>query len=162
MTIHDDRITERLDQIESSLPSIPSKAVALARAATRRSNDIVIAVRDEVDTRSGTIRSAISTASRTTAGQARSAALRSTKFVRAAIAETTGQAVAQTEHVVDAIEAETEQLLDTATAAVDPAPHKPGSLEDLTKDELYTRAQARDVQGRAGMNKAQLLAALRA
>lgn len=40
-------------------------------------------------------------------------------------------------------------------------PARPGSLEDLTKDELYARAQDADIPGRSEMSKDQLIAALR-
>jgi hypothetical protein len=35
-------------------------------------------------------------------------------------------------------------------------------LHDLTRDELYERAQAADIQGRSGMSKDELIEALRA
>jgi hypothetical protein len=38
----------------------------------------------------------------------------------------------------------------------------PQNLEDLTRDELYARAQAADIPGRSEMSKADLVAALRA
>jgi hypothetical protein len=38
----------------------------------------------------------------------------------------------------------------------------PHNLEELTKDELYARAQAADISGRSEMSKEQLVAALRA
>jgi hypothetical protein len=38
----------------------------------------------------------------------------------------------------------------------------PRNLEDLTKDELYARAQAAEIPGRSEMSKEQLVAALRA
>jgi len=39
---------------------------------------------------------------------------------------------------------------------------QPSSLEDLTKEELYARAQDADVPGRSEMSKEQLISALRA
>jgi hypothetical protein len=41
-------------------------------------------------------------------------------------------------------------------------PARPHSLEDLTKDELYARAQEADIPGRSEMSKEQLISALRA
>jgi hypothetical protein len=38
----------------------------------------------------------------------------------------------------------------------------PGTLEDLTREELYARAQAADIPGRSEMSKQQLVEALRA
>ena len=39
---------------------------------------------------------------------------------------------------------------------------RPRGLEDLTKEELYVRAQEADIPGRSEMSKEQLVAALRA
>jgi hypothetical protein len=38
---------------------------------------------------------------------------------------------------------------------------RPGSLDDLTKEELYARAQEADISGRSEMSKDELVAALR-
>ena len=38
---------------------------------------------------------------------------------------------------------------------------QPSSLEDLTKEELYQRAQEADIPGRSEMSKDELIAALR-
>lgn len=43
-----------------------------------------------------------------------------------------------------------------------PAGRRTQSLEDMTKDELYARAQAAEIPGRSEMSKDQLVAALRA
>jgi hypothetical protein len=40
-------------------------------------------------------------------------------------------------------------------------PSRPGSLDDLSKDELYARAQDADIPGRSEMSKDELIAALR-
>jgi len=53
-------------------------------------------------------------------------------------------------------------------AAEHPAPspsgdsRRPGSLDDLTKEELYVRAQEADIPGRSEMSKEELIDALRA
>lgn len=43
----------------------------------------------------------------------------------------------------------------------EPTPARPGSLESLTKEELYARAQEADVPGRSEMSKDELISALR-
>ena len=55
-----------------------------------------------------------------------------------------------------------QHLHDIATAAI-PRRDKsrPGTLEDLTKEELYARAQEADIPGRSDMSKEELVAALR-
>lgn len=46
--------------------------------------------------------------------------------------------------------------------ASDDSPTRPHSLEDLTREELYARAQGADIPGRSEMSKEQLVEALRA
>lgn len=203
--ITQDRLTERLDELEESLPGIASKTVAFGRATTRRTTSIASAIIGEVTGRVDTVVHSIGTAGRTTAGQATSVAERSAKSARDGasevtgqarsaaarsvkttkegarqvkgqadsavrrsattiddgVAEVSGQARAQGARVADVVEDETEALLDDATDAVDPAVRNVSSLEDLTKAELYSRAQDRDLDGRASMSKAELIAALR-
>ena len=61
-------------------------------------------------------------------------------------------------------------LLGAASASAAPVLRKrlsrpsgaPRNLEELTKDELYARAQAAEIPGRSEMSKDQLVAALRA
>jgi hypothetical protein len=47
------------------------------------------------------------------------------------------------------------------SAATPQANTGPRSLDDLTKDELYQRAQEADIPGRSEMTKDELVAALR-
>jgi hypothetical protein len=129
-----EKLTTRLDDLETSLPRIPSAALSACRAATRRATAIATSAYDKVGPRFETIGSRVGTAVRTAAGQARSA---------------TGRSV------------ETVGLLDDATKSVDPKTMNPASLTDLSKDELYERAQSADIEGRSTMSKAQLITALR-
>jgi hypothetical protein len=59
-----------------------------------------------------------------------------------------------------------EPVVDFANQKIGGAPRErqspPNSLEDLTKEELYARAQDADVPGRSEMSKEQLISALRA
>jgi hypothetical protein len=48
------------------------------------------------------------------------------------------------------------------SASSDDSPTRPRRLEDLTKEELYARAQEADIPGRSEMSKEQLVEALRA
>jgi hypothetical protein len=51
---------------------------------------------------------------------------------------------------------------DVATHIPGREPARPNTLEDLSKEELYARAQEADIPGRSDMSKDQLIAALRA
>lgn len=154
-------IDEVLDDVEARLPLLPSKSVALTRAAGRRTAAVASSTADAIGERLSTIGSTVATATRTTVGQARSAAERTYKTVCANTAEAFGQARAQTGKVVDTVETETADLLDDATDAVAPETVNPASLEDLSKSELYDRAQAAGIEGRSTMTKDELVRALR-
>lgn len=57
-------------------------------------------------------------------------------------------------------------LVDAGRSQFQRATRKPGgrerSLEELTKEELYERAQAADIEGRSTMSKDELVRALKA
>jgi hypothetical protein len=86
-------------------------------------------------------------------------------FIAAAVA-----AVPRVRETVKAAVSKAPQGAETVRdAASDLAAHVPGretprpsSLENLSKDELYARAQEADIPGRSDMSKDQLIAALRA
>jgi len=174
-----DPLTATLDRLEAALPTLPSTAVAVGRATFRRSNDIacttIRSVADSLGTvagvasdatrtvtgqaRAATSRSAdvAATGARTVAGEARDAAGRSADVVATGARTVRGQGGAQARRVAEIAEDEAEELLDAAEQAIDS--HVP--LEDLTKAELYERAQERDIDGRSTMSKRELVAALR-
>lgn len=162
MTITQQHVTDRLDRLEDSLPAIASKTVAFGRATARRTTDTVGAIIGDVSGRADNIGRSISTAGRTAVGQARSVADRSITTICNGTKEVMGQTRAQSGAVVESIEHEVEELLDTATDAVDPATQRPSSLADLSKGELYARAQTHDVPGRSTMTRDELVDALRA
>jgi hypothetical protein len=55
-----------------------------------------------------------------------------------------------------------QHLQDIATAAISGKDNgRPSTLEDLTKEELYARAQEAEIAGRSDMSKEELVAALR-
>ena len=203
--ITQDRLTERLDELENTLPALASKTVALGRATTRRTTSVATSIIDELSGRLDTVLGTIGTAGRTTsgqassvaertstsardgasevtgqarsaarrtvkaatdgarqvAGQARSASRRSATTLDDGVAEVSGQARAQSSKIADAVDDEAQGLLDDATDAADPDTRKVASFDDLTKAELYSKAQDRDLEGRASMSKSELVAALR-
>ena len=55
-----------------------------------------------------------------------------------------------------------QHLQGIATAAIPDNNGRPSTLEDLTKEELYARAQKAEIPGRSDMSKEELVAALRA
>ncbi len=184
MTISTIDLTQRLDQIESRLPLLPAKSFALGRATVRRTNDVVVSVVSDVARRVDTVVSTARTGARTTTGQARSAVDRTSEMAGTTAKQTAGQArsavqrtakVAQTTARQTVGQAKRQagdtgaagreaagELLDDATATVDPDASPRGiAYEEWTKSELYDRAQELDIDGRSTMSKRQLIAALR-
>lgn len=155
-------LTQRLDKIEDRLPLLPAKSFALGRATARRTNDVVVAVVSHVARRMETVAKTARTGARTTTGQARSAVERTSKVAETTAKQTIGQAKRQAGATTAASRQATGELLDDATAAVDPDASPRGiAYEQWTKSDLYERAQELDIDGRSSMSKRQLIAALR-
>lgn len=172
-----DAITVRLDDLETTLPAIPSKALAASRASVRRVNDIVESATSSIRNRFENVADDTATAVKTTTGQAKSASQRASKTVKGGVAQTTGQAraasgkvastvksgvkqstgqaKAQGRKVTKSVTDEVEGALDDAKVATDP-----DRYADMTKSELYDRATERDIEGRSSMTKAELVGAL--
>jgi len=154
-------VTERLDDLEESLPSIPSKGLNLTRASARRvidtSADVVCTVRRAADS----VWNTAATSTRTSVGQASSAVSRTAKTASDAARQTAGQVRAETAQTVDAATQATERLLDEGALAIDADRPNPGvPYGQWTKAQLYDRAQELDLDGRSSMTKKQLVAAL--
>lgn len=178
-------LTKKLDQIEHSLPPVPSKSVALGRATIRRTNDVVASVVADVTRRFDRVAGVARTGTATTVGQTREAGERTAKTATTAVRQTVGQARAgaqrtrtvangaakqaagqaraQARRTGSAAAREAKGLLADAAAKVDPdAPPRGTPYEQWTKAQLYQRAQELDIDGRATMSKPQLVKALRA
>lgn len=156
-------ITRRLDDLETSLPSVPAKVVALGRATVHRVSETASGVASDVGRQLGQLSSTASTAVATSVGQTRSAAERTAETARRNTREAVGQSKAQTARTARQAGRSTVALLDDATRAVEPdGDGRPASLDDWTKAELYDRAQELDIDGRSTMNKQQLIRSIRA
>ena len=156
-----DNFTDRLDSFEGNLPPIPRQTLRLARATTRRVNDVACSVNERVGEFAEPLAQRATTAIKTVVGQGRSAIDRSIAQARKGKNETIGQLGAQAEQTIETLRDGTKSLLTDATRAVAPETVNPASLSDLSKAELYERAQARDIEGRSSMSKTQLIEALR-
>lgn len=155
-------LTQRLDQLEQRLPALPAKSFALGRATVRRTNDVVVSVVADVARRMDTVVGTARTGARTTAGQAKSAVERTAQMAETTAKQTIGQARRQIATTTDVAREAAGELLDDATATVDPDTAPRGiAYEDWTKSALYDRAQALDIDGRSSMSKRELIAALR-
>lgn len=98
----------------------------------------------------------VADAARTVAKQSAAEAEQVADVARSAAAEVAGQTAAQGERTTDAATRQIEEGLDEATIAADP-----DDLSEMTKAELYDRAQDLDIEGRSSMSKAELISAIR-
>ena len=154
-------ITERLDQLEANLPAVPARVVRLQRTLAGFWYDRTAAV---VNAFAGSTKTFLDTArvsGKTVTGQAKAAGEDVISSARTGARTVSGQAKAQGRRVSETATSETKSLLDSAIDAVDGQPGSGTPYEQWTKAELLHRATDLDIDGRSGMNKAQLIKALR-
>ena len=176
--------TERLDKLESNLPAVSARVLRLQRtiagAAYDRTAAVVTTVAENTKafldtarisgkTVTGQARAAgsdvlttASTGAKTVAGQATKAASDVAASTRAGARTVSGQSKAQGKKVSRAATARATKVVDSAIDAIEDKPGTGKPYEQWTKAELVERAQELDIDGRSGLNKKQLIAALRA
>ncbi len=132
------------DDVAETADTQASTVAGTARRATRE-------VADEARTGAATV-----------TGQARGAARDVADVGETKGATVAGQAAAQARRVGERASKESQRLVDRATDAVEDKPGAGVPYEKWTRAELYDRAQELDIEGRSGMNKSQLVRALRA
>ncbi len=155
-------LTQRLDQLEDRLPPLSAKSVALGRATVRRTNDVAVSVISGVARRVDTVITTARSGAKQTTGQATSAVNRTAKMADTTAKQTVGQAKTAANRTAGAAHDAAGDLLDDATATVDPdAPPRGVAYEAWTKSDLYDRAQVMDIDGRSAMSKTELIKALR-
>lgn len=154
-------LTARLDRFEENLPTVPARIVRLQRTVAGVAYDqIGFGVQTVVDALRNILSSA-QVAGRTVTGQSRAAGTDIVANAKRNANQVVGQATAQGRLVASRAGREVTGVVDAAIDAVDstPGPGKP--YEQWTKSELLGRAKELDVEGRHGLDKAQLIAALR-
>lgn len=132
-----------------------NKAVVSASLDTTRT--VFGAVSDGVSSAVKTLRDSGSTV----VGQTRSAVGRTSAQASIGAKEVAGQARAQGDRASAQLDQIADRTARRATAIVSGGPSSGTRYEDWTKQELYERAQELDIDGRSGMSKPQLIAALR-
>ena len=157
-------ITDRLDQLEANLPAVPARIVRLQRSLAGAWYNQTAAIVGAVTGSTKSFLDTTRTSGKTVTGQARAAVEDVASTARTGAKTVTGQAKAQGRRISDTASTETTALLDSAIDAVDSQLDHPGSgtpYEQWTKAQLLERATELDVEGRSGMNKSQLIKALR-
>ena len=155
-------LTDQLDKLEANLPAAPARLVHLQRvlagACYDRTAAIVTALTDSTKQFLGTAK----TSGKTVTGQTRAAAEDVLTTARTGAKTVAGQASAQGARVSNAARSETTGLLDSAIDAVEDQPGSGRPYEQWTKAQLLERAKELGIEGRYGLDKAELIAALRA
>ncbi len=157
-----DAIVERLERVEQNMPELPKKVFAYNRvvaermiAQSRRNNDLVIeSFRPVVKMADSGVRTVVGTtkwAVEQTAGTAITGVKTIVGQTRAQVKRT---ATTLNDQTVDFVEEATDRVV-AAEKSVERA-----ALKSMTKAELYQMAQDIDIEGRADMNKSQLIAAI--
>lgn len=176
-------LTATLDTLEARLPTVPSRILRLQRtlagAACDRTTTVVTTVTDTTrsfldsartsgKTVTGQARAAADdvmttarTGIKTVAGQARAAGGDVADTARTQSKMVTGQSGAQGRKLSKDASAKATALVDSAIDAIDDDPGTGTPYEQWTKAQLMERARQLDVEGRTGLNKRQLIVALR-
>lgn len=124
-----------LDALEKRLPPAPRMLFKLNRSIASLGCRLVGRAIDSAADSTRTIASRVATGTRTVQGQARSAAERTAAASAGAAKEVVGQARAQTEQVLDTIDAEAQSLVEDADDAIEGT--EAGSYTGWTKAEIY-------------------------
>ncbi len=163
------RIETRLDEIQGNLPRIPAKIMELNRAVAdrtistnRRNLELLL---DSVQT----VAKTTDTGVRTVAGTIRWTVGQTIDAATTGVRRISGQANAQAKIAVDTLDAQVTDITDevadrldasiASTKAADTRDEKT-HLRSKTKEELYEQAQLLEIDGRADMNKSQLVNAI--
>jgi hypothetical protein len=154
--------TERLDTLESNLPTLPARILHFQRALTAANYDRTVAVFQAVIDSYRTFFETLLQSSRTVFGQARAAGEQVAASVSTGAKTVAGQTTAQARKVSDTARSEVTSLVDRATDAVEDTPGRGTPYEQWTKADLVDRAKELNITGPTRMSKGELIRALRA
>ena len=157
-----DIITERLDSLEASLPTIPAKVLHFQRVVAGKTYDNYVATLGALADSYKTFFDTAVSSSKTVSDQARAAGEQIVSTFTNGIKAVADQATAQGRKVSETAEAEVSGLVDSAIDAVEDAPGSGTPYEQWTKAELVERAKEVGVVGPTRMSKQDLITALRA
>jgi hypothetical protein len=153
--------TAQLDRLEDALPDLPGRIVRLQRAVASATCDQFTYATSTVADATRSLLTTALTSGRTVTGQTRAASTDVIASATRTANQVVGQAKAQGRRVSAIADREATEVVDAAIEAVDEAPRRGQRYEQWTKAELLDRAKELDVHGRYGLNKKQLIAALR-
>jgi hypothetical protein len=153
--------TAQLDRLEEALPELPGRIVRLQRAVASATCDQLTYATSTVADATRSLLTTARTSGRTVTGQTRAAGTDVVATAKRNASQVVGQAKAQGRHLSAIADREAAGVIDAAIEAVDETPRRGQPYEQWTKAELLDRAKELDVHGRSGLNKKQLIAALR-
>ena len=153
--------TAQLDRLEDALPELPGRIVRLQRAVAGATYDQLTVATSPVVEATRSLLTTARISGRTVTGQTRAAGTDVVVTAKRNANQVVGQAKAQGRHLSARAAREATDVIDAGIAAVDETPGRGRPYEQWTKAELLDRAKELHVEGRHGLNKKQLIAALR-
>lgn len=144
MTLPAVDLTEQLDRVESSLPPVPAKTMALGRASARRATEVVSSVASDVNRRVDRVVTAVRTGTERTFSEVRDAGELTTGSAASAVRQTTGQARSAAERTRAAAESALRETFGQARAGAERTWAVAGAAA------TRARTTARDEASRAG------------
>lgn len=141
--------------------TLPRKIIELNRAIAQNAYDNTTTVIKTVGNSVKAVADASKVAGKTVVGQTRSVIDRTWATAVNGTKEVSGQASAQGAKVATAVDTQANKVVDRAINAVEDMPSQGTPYEKWTKAQLNERAQELHISGRSGMNKKQLISALR-
>ena len=159
-------LTTQLDRLEDTLPPIPAHVVRLQRTVAGTTYDQMTTAMQTVVDATRELLGHRPHLRPHDLGQTRAAGSDVVKTARRNTNQVVGQVKAQGRRLSSTAEREVTDVIDAAIDAVEDTPTVADSMrgkpfEQWTKAELLERAKELDVEGRYGLNKKQLIAALR-
>lgn len=159
-------ITERLDDLESRLPTIPARVLHLQRVVAGKTYDNYVAYFGAVADTYRSLFDAAVASSRAASDQARASGEQFVTSLTNGVQSVASQAATQGRRVTEAAKSGAKDLVDSVEDIVeDVVDDTPGSgtpYEEWTKAELVDRARELKIVGPTRMSKKELIKALRA
>jgi hypothetical protein len=155
-------ITERLDDLESRLPTIPARVLHLQRVVAGKTYDNYVAYFGAVADSYRTFFDTAVASNRAVTDQVRAAGEQIVNSLTNGFKSVASQAATEGRRVTEAAQSEVTGLVDSAIDAVEDAPGSGTPYEQWTKAELVDRAKELRIVGPTRMSKKELIKALRA
>jgi hypothetical protein len=150
--------------VQTTLSNVASVAGLVGRSIGRTldaSRNAGKTVTGQTRAETGQAASTVVSGIKDVASQTRDAVASSAEAISTSAKTVAGQARAQGSHLAAVADRQANHVVDEASRRLSDSPSRGTAYEDWTKAQLLDRARQLDVDGRATMNKAELIDALR-